>query len=210
MMIYILKKDTYSFAGRYDNMKFAKEMLAKQHIDEDDCIFTEEIGMRYVSRIATVDGTMVYMNKEFWTKEAPEIAKYYVNHTVYDVFDISKPEGERTPVSLDRFKREMNQNIDMINAMDGTAGEIEYNMDVGMQIIALLRKECIDTVLNSVTPNMILYKTRDIVLALVSGSFREAKGLVEAMERDEFFTEERIRKYADMLASADAITYLGQ
>ena len=44
-MIYVLNKENFKFIGRFDNMKFAKEMLNKEGILEDDCIFAEETVM---------------------------------------------------------------------------------------------------------------------------------------------------------------------
>ena len=121
-MIYVLNKENFKFIGRFDNMKFAKEMLNKEGILEDDCIFAEETGMKYVSRIVEVDGKVIYNNKDWWTKEAPYIIEDYENHSVYDFLEVNKPEGERTKVSLDRFKRELCQNVNRINEIDGRAG----------------------------------------------------------------------------------------
>ena len=58
-MIYVLNKENFKFVGRFDNMKFAKEMLNKSGILEDDCIFAEETGMKYRSRIVEVDGKVL-------------------------------------------------------------------------------------------------------------------------------------------------------
>lgn len=206
-MIYVLNKENFKFIGRFDNMKFAKEMLNKAGITEDDCIFTEDIGMKYVSRIVEVDGKVVYMNKDWWTKEAPSIIEDYENHKVYDFIEVSKPENERTQVSLDRFKREFNQNIDRINAIDGIAGEVNYNISVGSDFIALFREECIFTDFQSVTPLEIAKKLMSVISLVQTGSFREAKLVLKTVENDAFLTPERIQKYEDMLDSADAITY---
>lgn len=206
-MIYVLNKENFKFIGRFDNMKFAKEMLNKEGILEDECIFTEDIGMKYVSRIVEVDGKVVYMNKDWWTKEAPFIIEDYENHKVYDFIEVSKPENERTQVSLDRFKRELYQNIDRINAIDGVAGEVNYNISVGSDFIALFREECIFTDFQSVTPLEIAQKLMSVISLVQTGSFREAKLVLKTVENDAFLTPERIQKYEDMLDSADAITY---
>ena len=206
-MIYVLNKENFKFIGRFDNMKFAKEMLNKEGILEDECIFTEDIGMKYVSRIVEVDGKVIYMNKDWWSKEAPSIIEDYENHKVYDFIEVSKPEEERKPVSLDRFKRELYQNIDRINAIDGVAGEVDYNISVGSDFIALFREECIFTDFQSVTPLEIAQKLMAVISLVKTGSFREAKLVLKTIENDAFLTPERIKKYEDMLDSADAITY---
>ena len=206
-MIYVLNKENFKFIGRFDNMKFAKEMLNKEGILEDECIFTEDIGMKYVSRIVEVDGKVIYMNKDWWSKEAPSIIEDYENHKVYDFIEVSKPEEERKPVSLDRFKRELYQNIDRINAIDGVAGEVDYNISVGSDFIALFREECIFTDFQSVTPLEIAQKLMAVISLVQTGSFREAKLVLKTIENDAFLTPERIKKYEDMLDSADAITY---
>ena len=206
-MIYVLNKENFKFIGRFDNMKFAKEMLNKEGIAEDDCIFTEDIGMKYVSRIVEVDGKVIYMNKDWWSKEAPSIIEDYENHKVYDFIEVSKPEDERKQVSLDRFKRELYQNIDRINAIDGVAGEVNYNISVGSDFIALFREECIFTDFKSVTPLEIAQKLMAVISLVQTGSFREAKLVLQTIENDAFLTPERIQKYEDMLDSADAITY---
>ena len=206
-MIYVLNKENFKFIGRFDNMKFAKEMLNKEGILEDECIFTEDIGMKYVSRIVEVDGKVIYMNKDWWSKEAPSIIEDYENHKVYDFIEVSKPEDKRKPVSLDRFKRELYQNIDRINAIDGVAGEVDYNISVGSDFISLFREECIFTDFQSVTPLEIAQKLMAVISLVQTGSFREAKLVLKTIENDAFLTPERIKKYEDMLNSADAITY---
>ena len=206
-MIYGLNKENFKFIGRFDNMKFAKEMLNKEGILEDECIFTEDIGMKYVSRIVEVDGKVIYMNKDWWSKEAPSIIEDYENHKVYDFIEVSKPEDKRKPVSLDRFKRELYQNIDRINAIDGVAGEVDYNISVGSDFISLFREECIFTDFQSVTPLEIAQKLMAVISLVQTGSFREAKLVLKTIENDAFLTPERIKKYEDMLDSADAITY---
>ena len=147
------------------------------------------------------------MNKDWWSKEAPSIIEDYENHKVYDFIEVSKPEYERKPVSLDRFKRELYQNIDRINAIDGVAGEVDYNISVGSDFIALFREECIFTDFQSVTPLEIAQKLLAVISLVQTGSFREAKLVLKTVENDAFLTPERIKKYEDMLDSADAITY---
>ena len=206
-MIYVLNKENFKFIGRFDNMKFAKEMLNKEGIAEDNCIFAEETGMKYVSRIVEVDGKVIYKNKDWWTKEAPSILEDYENHTVYDFLEVSKPEEERIKVSLDRFKRELCQNVNRINEIDGRAGEVSYNIEVGNEFISLFREECILTDFQTVTPLDIAQKLLTVISLVQTGSFREAKIVLKTVEPDAFLTIERLKKYEDMLDAADAITY---
>ena len=206
-MIYVLNKENFKFVGRFDNMKFAKEMLNKSGILEDDCIFAEETGMKYRSRIVEVDGKVIYNNKDWWTKEAPYIIEDYENHSVYDFLEVNKPEGERTKVSLDRFKRELCQNVNRINEIDGRAGEVCYNIEIGNEVIALFREECILTDFQGITPMQIGAKLAQAYTLLMTGSFREAKQIFMSVETDPFLTAERKQKYIDMLESADAIRY---
>ena len=206
-MIYVLNKENFKFIGRFDNMKFAKEMLNKEGIIEDACIFAEDIGMKYVSRIVEVDGKVIYNNKDWWTKEAPYIIEDYENHSVYDFLEVNKPEVERTKVSLDRFKRELCQNVNRINEIDGRAGEVCYNIEIGNEVIALFREECILTDFQGITPMQIGAKLAQAYTLLMTGSFREAKQIFMMVETDPFLTAERKQKYIDMLDSADAIRY---
>ena len=206
-MIYVLNKENFKFVGRFDNMKFAKEMLNKSGILEDDCIFAEETGMKYRSRIVEVDGKVIYNNKDWWTKEAPYIIEDYENHSVYDFLEVNKPEVERTKVSLDRFKRELCQNVNRINEIDGRAGEVCYNIEIGNEVIALFREECILTDFQGITPMQIGAKLAQAYTLLMTGSFREAKQIFMMVETDPFLTAERKQKYIDMLDSADAIRY---
>ena len=206
-MIYVLNKENFKFVGRFDNMKFAKEMLNKSGILEDDCIFAEETGMKYRSRIVEVDGKVIYNNKDWWTKEAPYIIEDYENHSVYDFLEVNKPVEERTKVSLDRFKRELCQNVNRINEIDGRAGEVCYNIEIGNEVIALFREECILTDFKGITPMQIGAKLAQAYTLLMTGSFREAKQIFMSVETDTFLTAERKQKYIDMLDSADAIRY---
>ena len=206
-MIYVLNKENFKFIGRFDNMKFAKEMLNKEGITEDACIFAEDIGMKYVSRIVEVDGKVIYNNKDWWTKEAPYIIEDYENHSVYDFLEVNKPEEERTKVSLDRFKRELCQNVNRINEIDGRAGEVCYNIEIGNEVIALFREECILTDFQGITPMQIGAKLAQAYTLLMTGSFREAKQIFMSVDTDPFLTVERKQKYINMLDSADAIRY---
>ena len=200
-MIYIVKKSNWMQQGSFANLKQANEWLAKTGRDENEFLILRDFNMSYVSRIVYVDGECIYNNRKFWTETVfrNNILQDYENHIVFDFL------GER--VDKERFEVELNENLTRMQSIDGIAGEIAHNIEIGNELISLLREECIDTDLQTVTPMQIFAKTTNIVLALMTGSFREAQGLVNAIEPDEFFTVERIKKYSDMLAAADVIEY---
>ena len=198
--IYAVDKETNTLRFKSDNIAAILSCIEQTGKTENDFYILEDFNMKYVSRIVYIDDKCVYNNTDFWLSDEPDtISENFEEHTVLDVT------GQ--PIDKLRFDSEL---ISIRNAaahIDGNAGAIEYNMTVGMELVALLREECINTELEEVTPMMIMAKTKDIVLTLVTGSLREAKTLVDMMEPDEFFTQERIHKYSEMLESADAITY---
>ena len=53
----------------------------------------------------------------------------------------------------------------------------------------------------------IAQKLMAVISLVQTGSFREAKLVLKTIETDAFLTEERLKKYEDMLDAADAITY---
>lgn len=198
-MIYVIKKTNWMLQGTFGNLKLAKDWLKQTNLNEKDFFITQDLNMKYISRIVYVDGECVYNNKDFWTILAPVLLDEYNKHTVLDFM------GQ--PVDAYRYEVELNTNITRLNSIDGIAGEIEYNMTVGNELISLLREECIKTDLEEVTPLQIAAKTAQIIPMLQTGSFREAGQLIDTLEPDEFFTVERLTKYKDMLAAADVIEY---
>ena len=198
-MIYVIKKTNWMLQGQFSNLVEAKRWIEKSTYKEEDFYITQDLNMKYISRIVYVDGECVYNNKDFWTILAPVLLDEYDKHTVLDFM------GQ--PVDAYRYEVELNTNITRLTSIDGIAGEIEYNMTVGNELIALLREECIKTDLEEVTPLQIAAKTAQIIPMLQTGSFREAGQLIDTLEPDEFFTVERLAKYKDMLAAADVIEY---
>ena len=198
-MIFVIKKTNWMLQGQFSNLVEAKRWIEKSTYKEEDFYITQDLNMKYISRIVYVDGECVYNNKDFWTILAPVLLDEYDKHTVLDFM------GQ--PVDAYRYEVELNTNITRLTSIDGSAGEIEYNMTIGNELIALLREECIKTDFEDVTPLQIAAKTAQIIPMLQTGSFREASQLIDTLEPDEFFTVERLAKYKDMLAAADVIEY---
>jgi hypothetical protein len=167
--------------------------------DISEFIITEEMNMKYLSRIVYVDGECVYNNKDFWTKEAPTVLVEFEEHEALDFMG--------RPVDKIRFETEFNSNSSRIANIDGVAGEVDYNITVGNEFISLFREECIFTDFQTVTPLDIAQKLLTVISLVQTGSFREAKMVLKTVEPDAFLTTERLKKYEDMLDAADAITY---
>ena len=155
--------------------------------------------MKYISRIVHVDGECVYNNKEFWLNGAPSILENYEEHEVIDFLG--------NQVDRIRFETEYNSNSSRISNIDGIAGEVEYNIEIGNEMIALFKEECILTDFKDITPMEIAAKLAQAYTLVMTGSFREAKQIFVAIETDPFLTAERKQKYIDMLDAADAIEY---
>lgn len=199
MQFYAIEKESKRLFYQSASLYQIKESIKNNNRLESEFIITEDVDMKYISRIVYVDGDCVYNDKDFWTLLAPTLLDEYEEHEVLDFM------GES--VDKFRFETELNSNASRIAAIDGIAGEIEYNMTVGNELISLLREECIKTDLEEVTPLQIAAKTAQIIPMLQTGSFREASQLIDTLEPDEFFTVERLAKYKDMLAAADVIEY---
>ena len=158
--------------------------------------------MKYVSRITYVDGKCVYNNKEYWTKIAVENPLTLENYSEHEVLDFMG-----LPVTYDRYIDEFNNNISRLSVLDGIAGEVEYNIEIGNEFISLFREECVKTDFVSITPLEIAQKLSSVIGLVQTGSFREAKQVLQTIENDDFLTPERLNKYISMMESADAIEY---
>lgn len=198
-MIFVIKKTNWMLQGQFCNLVEAKHWIENSTYKEEDFYITQDLDMKYISRIVYVDGNCVYNNKDFWTKSAYLILNDYENHIVLDFMG--------KPVDAYRYEVELNTNITRINSIDGLAGEIDYNMTVGDEFIALFREECVKTDFKGITPLEIGVKLAPVISLVQTGSFREAKQVLQTMETDPFLTEERMAKYIAMMDAADAIEY---
>lgn len=196
---YAINKETEKLAFVSGSLLLLKEAIKADGKTEQDFIITEDIDMKYISRIVYVDGVCVYNNKDFWVNTAPTLIENFDEHEVLDFMN--------KPVDLDRFNTEYNSNASRISNIDGVAGEVDYNITIGNEFISLFREECIFTDFESVTPLEIAQKLMSVISLVQTGSFREAKMVLKTIENDAFLTPERIQKYEDMLDAADAITY---
>lgn len=196
---YAINKETEKLAFVSGSLLLLKEAIKADGKTEQDFIITEDIDMKYISRIVYVDGVCVYNNKDFWVNTASTLIENFDEHEVLDF--MSKP------VDLDRFKTEYNSNASRISNIDGVAGEVDYNITIGNEFISLFREECIFTDFQTVTPLEIAQKLMSVISLVQTGSFREAKLVLKTIENDAFLTPERILKYENMLDAADAITY---
>lgn len=196
---YAINKKTEKLAFVSGSLLLLKEAIKADGKTEQDFIITEDIDMKYISRIVYVDGVCVYNNKDFWINTAPTLIENYDEHEVLDFMD--------KPVDLNRYKTEYYSNSSRISNIDGVAGEVDYNITIGNEFISLFREECIFTDFETVTPLEIAQKLLTVISLVQTGSFREAKMVLKSVEPDAFLTIERIQKYEDMLDAADAIEY---
>lgn len=204
-MSYIIISNNNKLVAQCSDLFAANSFISKQENKNEFEIY-ERIGMsKCVSRVTSVDGQIVYNNKDFWLKKAEDVFNGYENYTVLDILG--------NAVSRDRFGIELNSNRARLAQIDGRPGQIDYNMMVGSEFISLFREECILTKFTkeSDTSPMIIFKKLDTVINMLQiGGFREAKQYLQAYRSqivDDFLTNERIDKYIAMLDSADAIEY---
>ena len=196
---YAINKQTEKLVHTSASLALLKARMEELGENEQDFYILQDVDMKYISRIVYVDGECVYNNKDYWSKTAPSIIEEYNEHEVLDFMGL--------PVDYYRFVTEMNSNASRIAAIDGIAGEVDYNITIGNEFISLFREECIFTDFQTVTPLEIAQKLMAVISLVQTGSFREAKLVLKTVETDAFLTEERLKKYEDMLDSADAITY---
>jgi hypothetical protein len=199
-MHYAVNKETNLVKYSADNLYLLQHVFDLNKDDIHNYKILEDSGMKVVSRIVYVDGECIYNTKSFWLSDMPaQILENYSEHEVTDF--LGKQVDEL------RFKIEKDNNQSRLAAIEDSAGEVCYNIEVGNEFIALFREECIFTDFEAVTPLEIAQKLLTVISLVQTGSFREAKIVLKQIEHDAFLTEERLQKYEDMLDAADAITY---
>lgn len=199
-MHYAVNKETNLVKYSADNLYLLQHVFDLYKDDIHNYKILEESGMKVVSRIVYVDGKCIYNSKSFWLSDTPaQILENYSEHEVIDFLGNTVDEL--------RFKIEKNNNQSRLAAIEDRAGEVCYNIEVGNEMIALFKEECILTDFHGITPLQIAAKLGNIFPLILTGSFREAKTLFLGLETDPFITEERKQKYIDMLDAADAIEY---
>lgn len=201
-MLYAIGKEDRRIHYTCPNKQNLDIMLANAHDNISNYIILQEFDMKYVSRITYVDGKCVYNNREYWTKTAAENPLTLENYSEHEVLDFLG-----NPVTYDRYIDELNNNVNRLVVLDGIAGEVEYNITVGNEFISLFREECVKTDFKGITPLEIGMKLAPVISLVQTGSFREAKQVLQTMETDPFLTEERMEKYIAMMDAADAIEY---
>lgn len=203
-MYILIKRQDFKVYATCDNYAAIHKIIeADPNIEEKDLIISKELDMHIVSRITYVDDNCVYKNKEYWSQDLSvltNILDNYGNHTIIDFMGL--------PIDKSRFELEWYNNRDAIAKIDGIAGEVEYNITVGNEFISLFREMCVITPLEKITPLQIAEKTANIIPLILTGSFKEAIVLIQQLDVDEFFTEERLNLFINMLKSADSIDYM--
>lgn len=199
-MHYAVDKETNLVKYSAGNLYLLRHVFDLYKDDINNYAILEESGMKVVSRIVYVDGECVYNSKSFWLSDRPaEILDEYGNHEVIDFLG--------NPVNDLRFKIEMDNNQSRLAAIEDRSGQVVYNIEIGQEMIALFKEECIVTDFKTITPLDIAAKLSSAYSLVLTGSFREAGTLFSQIEEDEFLTKERKQKYMAMLSAADAIEY---
>lgn len=196
---YAVNKETNVLKYIAENLNDIKFIIKQDGANENDFFILKDIDMKYISRIVYVDGNCIYNNKDYWYKHSKEILEDYEEHEVLDFMG--------KPVDKLRYEQEMNNNISRLTLIDGVAGQVDYNIEIGNEFISLFREECIYTDFKTITPLEIAQKLMSVISLVETGSFREAKMVLKNIEPDDFLTEERLNKYENMLDAADAISY---
>ena len=187
----------------FDSLALAKNFVSNKSADglHHEFVYLERIdAMRYISRVTYVDGVCVYNNKSFWSTQANAVEEDYANHVVTDPFG--------TPIDKERYMIENCNNGNRISSVGDTAAEVDYNMTVGFEFVALFREECILQDLCGQTPLSIAAATANLIPLIVTGCFSEAQMLLSILTPSAFLTAVRLARYQTMLAAADIITYM--
>lgn len=199
-MHYAVDKGTNLVKYSADNLYLLRHVFDLYKDDINNYTILEESGMKVISRIVYVDGECVYNSKSFWLSDRPaEILDEYGNHEVIDFLG--------NPVNDLRFKIEMDNNQSRLAAIEDRSGQVVYNIEIGQEMIALFKEECILTDFKTITPLQLADKLAKVYSLVLTGSFREAGYMFSQIEEDDFLTTERKQKYMDMLAASDVIEY---
>lgn len=199
-MHYAVNEETNLVKYSADNLYLLQHVFDLYKDDIHNYRILEESGMKVVSRIVYVDGECIYNSKSFWLSDTPaQILENYSEHEVIDFLGKSVDEL--------RFKIEKDNNQSRLAAIEDRAGEVCYNIEIGNEMIALFKEECILTDFQGITPMQIAAKLAQAYTLVMTGSFREAKQIFVGIETDPFLTTERKQKYINMLDSADSIEY---
>lgn len=199
-MHYAVDKETNVVKYSADNLYLLHHVFDLYKDDINKYTILEESGMKVISRIVYVDGKCVYNSKAFWLSDEPQsVLENYDEHEVIDVIG--------NPVDSLRFKIEKDKNQSRLAAIEDRSGQVVYNIEIGQEMIALFKEECIVTDFKTIAPLDIAAKLSSAYSLVLTGSFREAGTLFSQIEEDEFLTQERKQKYMDMLTAADAIEY---
>ena len=205
-MYFLYSKNKNNIILTAEKVKIITDYLANNNLDINQYeILTRYDDMKnYISRIVYVekDGvkTCIYNNKNFWTTTVFEVLNDFENYKLYDFLDNEVTNKKRLEIEADK-------NYTRVSAIDGLAGEVDYNITIGNEFISLFREECVKTDFKTITPLQIAQKLSSVIGLVQTGSFREAKQVLQTIENDDFLTPERVSKYIAMMESADAIEY---
>lgn len=207
-MIILIDKSTSKVFGYYDNIANAYNKIKLSGRPEQDFFITEEVGMKYISRTTYYEYNdekkCIYNNKKFWT-DLELYNNIMLDWDSYKFYDFLGEEITKT-----RFVQEHQTNYNRLTNIDGLAGEIDYNQEIGQEFVDIFREECVKTEFKTITPLEIGEKLSSVIMLLGTGSFRESILLlkqIQATDTDAFLTVARLQKYIDMLNAADVITY---
>lgn len=201
-MIYAINEGTGVLVGKFDTLA-----LARLHIGtllgntNFKYTFLQDVSsMNYVSRVTYVDGVCIYNSKDFWVNQSYQVLESFEGHEVRDCFGVD--------VTEERFRTEYEENCTRMQKVVDSATEVNHNMKVGFEFIALFREECINSPsLDGFSSLQIAAQTMDLVPLLLTGSFREGVMWLYGFTPNDFFTAERLARYRTMLTVADVISY---
>lgn len=121
---YAIDKETNKIKIMADSLLLVKNAIQDLGKKDTDFLILEDTDMKYVSRIVYVDGNCIYNNKDYWLNHSAEILEDYDEHEVLDFMG--------KPVEKFRYETERNSNASRLSVIDGVAGEVEYNITIGM------------------------------------------------------------------------------